>query len=511
MNPHEVVRQHRQREWWWRKQWLRADARVAKQPFPLLNGDAIVLGPSVAHDEGEVRTAARSWLSIPEKAVDGHMVVVGDTGSGKSTLLRRIALAEVGKRRGVTIFVDCKGGPAAVQDGMDWARHVVAQGVDSDRVGVWPQTVQLNMWDMDADDLVESLFGMVEKTQGHFDTLRETAVRMAVMGGPVPENAAEFLSRLTINWMRDAWPNRSQFGSEAEYLTSSGSRAPAPIWDIRAKYANLFAEIGGSLENGQPLWDFDALYVVVPGTRRPEAAKASAAAIVQMVVDALARDKASGGQITLIIDEYSAVSGGVDLAPFVERLRSLGGRVIMAAQSWEGLGPSDGARTRLVAAASGGLLLMRTSHALPFQKFTGLIRRANVVTTTTEHMEIRDTVAMPDAPAVDPQRVRQMQPGQVVYVRNGAPRWGRIVPLEGSPLQGVEPRVINWPWVLFLVPRCVVWLSFLTLGTYWFHAGGLYATGVVGGLMMLVSTAKFLVRRGPDVVAHRGIDYDWAR
>lgn len=511
MNPHQVVRQHRQREAVWRQRWVYADKRVASHQFPLLDSDAIVLGPAVDHVEGEVHGPRRSWLTLPERAVDGHMVVVGDTGSGKSTLLRRIASAEVGKRRGTTIVIDCKGGPQAVADGLDWAGHVVASGVDADSVGVWPETTHLNMWDMDAEDLVETLYGMITPSHTHYDTLRESAVRMAVTGGEVPSAAREFLDRLTAGWMRGAWPERSQFGAEAQYLTSSGSRVPAPIHDIRAKYANLFAEMGQALEGGRPLWDFGALWCVVPGTRRPEAAKASANAIVQMVVDALARDKADGGQITLIIDEYSAVSGGVDLSPLVERLRSLGGRVIMAAQSWEGLGPSDGARTRLVAAASGGLLLLRTAHALPFQRFTGTVRRAQVVTTTTEHLEVRDTVGMPEAPLVDPQRVRTMRPGDVVYVRSGVAVWGRVAPMEGSPATGREPSVPNWPVILFLVPRCVLWVAVAIPAAWWLHMLGLYMVGSVGGLAMLVSYAKFTMRRGRDVVAHRGVDYDWAR
>lgn len=386
---------------------------------PLINGltGAMVLGYST-----------NGWLQIDDRALSGHLVVVGDTGSGKTTLLKRLALASARQSRGLTIVMDCKGGPNARYEGAAWMEQAVRTGADPTRCHVWPYTTALNMWLMEADDLIETLQGMIESGgNAHYDELRKLAVRMAVKASICPPDGRTFLKRLDKAWLERGLGTDSPYYSAMKYLTARTGSAPAPIEDVRAKYTNLFEELGGGLENGRTLDDVDVLWCSVAGTRRAEVAKAQANAIVQMVIDALAKDKAGDRPITLIIDEFSAVSEGVDLSKVVERLRSLGGRVIVAAQSWEGLGPSDGSRSRLVAACSGGLMLMRTCHPSPFARFMG-------------------TQQYSPWPLVEGSEIRRQLVGQVVYTRNGRVERGIVEAEPHITARDVELLRPPKPW-----------------------------------------------------------------
>lgn len=364
--------------------------------------------------------SGNAWFQVEREALSGHLVVVGDTGSGKTTLLKRLALASVAQGEGLTIVMDCKGGPGARYEGQEWMDEAVGFGADPARCMVWPYTGALNMWQMEAEDLIETLTQMVESGgNAHYDELRKLAVRIAVKASVTPPDAKQFLKRLDAKWLDDALDRDSPHRPSMEYLTSRGGSSIPPIWDIRAKYTGLFEELGGDLENGRTLDDIDLLWCSVAGTRRAEVAKAQANAIVQMVIDALAKDKAGERPITLIVDEFSAVSAGVDLSKVVERLRSLGGRVIVAAQSWEGLGPSDGARARLVAACSGGLMMMRTCHPSPFARFMG-------------------TQGFSAFPLVEGSEIRRQQVGEVAYVRNGRVTRGEIERRHGMTKRDIE-------------------------------------------------------------------------
>ena len=75
---------------------------------------------------------------------------------------------------------------------------------------------------------------------------------------------------------------------------------------------------------------------------------------------ATVRKARRGDDVTIIVDEFSAVSAAasvvIDLA---ERVRDVGGQVVVSAQSYEGLGGDEDERKRMVGALGAGIILHR--------------------------------------------------------------------------------------------------------------------------------------------------------
>lgn len=422
----------------------RSEARGTS--VPLLSRDSeLVLGPFVEETGGvprhgldEITARHPRHLTVPPKAVDQHLAVVGDSGSGKTTLLRRLAVARTESEwrrykrgeagRPLTIMVNCKGGSFEdiVNDGGPFVEDMVALGLHPQRVGMWPVDCRLDIWSMAPRDLQSTLLAMVRSSHEHFDELRESLLHLVIDAPRMapPRSSVEFLRRINEHWLRTAWAGHAiELG-----MVSAVCEGREPAYkDALLKYANLFRNLGRALDAGSDLDDYDALYIAVAGTRRPKEAQAQAQAIIQLVSDLLHRK--AKRKVTVILDEYSAVSGegGIGLVSVVERWRSLGGSVVVAAQSWQGLGDTDDERKRLVNTCSGGRLLLRTPDAEELSARSGTIRVAE----QSQHLVkgrwgTEGAVRMQDAFVVPPQRLREFQPGDVVYAHGGRGYWGAV-------------------------------------------------------------------------------------
>jgi len=438
----------------WKRRMATARKEAARELTPLISlaqhrppaskpqkGDReIVLGPLAEMSE-EVPASALDestarhprYVAVPTRAIDQHIVVVGDSGSGKTTLLRRLALGAAeatwtrhhqgATGRPLVIQLDCKGGKEAPEAGAAFAHDMVSMGIDPRRVGVWPFDTRLDMWGMAPRDIQATLLAMVKSTHEHYDELRESLLHLVLdaPGARPIRSSLQLLSRFDEGWLRSAW---ALYPTEMAMVDAVTSGKDPAVGDAVLKYGNLFRNLGRSLDAGRDLNDFDALYMAVAGTRRPKEARAQAAALIQLVTDLLHR---SDRKVIVFIDEYSAVSGdgGVGLIEVVERWRSLGGSVVVAAQSWEGLGDSDDERSRLVATCSGGRILMRTTDGEDLVERSGTVRRPE----PSQHLTNgkfggEGAIRMQHTHVVPPQRLRAFQPGDVCYARSGAAEFG---------------------------------------------------------------------------------------
>jgi hypothetical protein len=118
-----------------------------------------------------------------------------------------------------------------------------------------------------------------------------------------------------------------------------------------------------------------------------------------------------------VLDEFSAVQGGTDQAiHLAERLRDVGVPVIFGAQSPEGLG-DERQQWRLLHTIGGGLVL----HQLPDPD--RLIELAGTIRVAEQAWQLdpwgpagQARVHMTDRPRVDPNQVRQLQPGEAFLI-----------------------------------------------------------------------------------------------
>lgn len=425
----------------------RAARKNAQLPTPLTEGGDLVLGPLTDQTGGMPggllsRAAARHpfRLVIPSEATRRHLVIQADTGAGKTVTLRRIAAAVTEASwqryaagqcgRPLVVMVDCKGGPNAAEDGWAFTDTMTGLGLDPDRVGLWPLETRLDMWRMNPRDLQETLHELAKTDQQYYAELQRALLHVVVdapIAGP-PTSSADFLARLHPDWLAQQWQGHPVELEMVKALQSG--REPALASNLLL-YSNLWRDLALDFDSGRPLTDLDALYCVIHGTRRPAEAKARAAALLQIIKDAISRDAAEGRprEVTLILDEFSAVSD-IPLYLEAERWRSLGCGVIVCGQSWASLGPDEDSRHRLVDTCSGGRLQMRSPNPEELAAKTGTWRRLEA----SRHIQdagpdVEGASRMQDAFVVDPQRVRAFDVGEIVYHNNGRAWWGRVVPL----------------------------------------------------------------------------------
>ncbi|MBX5446662.1 type IV secretion system DNA-binding domain-containing protein [Sphaerobacter sp.] len=444
---HGGIRNPRRAGAWRHRQWARAMRRArgeARRPglVPTLSrtGDP-VLGRAalVTEGVGSLSTLPHDarLLVIEQDAINRHLVVVGEPGVGKTVLLLRLMRAYLegawlrhvhdGADRPLLIFLDCKGGSDGEATARKFYEMCRALGIASGRIGLWPSEVRLDLWSLPPERLCEVLVEMVKAAHPFYDAMRDELVYLAVCApkaGP-PVSSVDFVKRLNSEWLADAWDG---YPSELESIRENRQHFAG----IAATYRGLFRRLGRTLDSGRHLGDFDAVCLTVEGTANTRTAGAQAQAVVELVTDLAVRGDLDGNsrRVLFVLDEFSAVAERVSIAELMERSRSLGTAVVIAAQSWYGLGATNDDRGRVIAAAAGGILQMATNdpEQLAARGGTGIL-----VETGTHRMESgwwgdEGTGRAQRSMVVDPDWVRAMSkhPGSVVYIHGGRAVWGVV-------------------------------------------------------------------------------------
>ncbi|MET9028162.1 hypothetical protein ABZW96_21440 [Nocardia sp. NPDC004168] len=430
------------------------------------------------------------WINAAE-----HQTTVAGSGSGKTTLMVRLLVSWFittwmrhrqwwrldRPGRPLVIVVDCNGGPESRKVAARMRTWFAALGVPAPRIGIFPDDVSLGMWprnDFDAlevkaqkvivDDLRSILSAMVSggstpttDTEKYFHEIRETLIHLIVdaparvevidgvptpIGHNPPRTWLEFLSRFDVERLSKLWGGQpgaevwtGVMGIDMEIKSTIDGKQPV-MNSARAEFANLYRALGDAFDGDKELTDFDVLYIVLEGVKTPDRARAQFGAIGTML-EQLA-DKEHGRTSLMAVDEFSAVSDGKTRAvKWVERLRKAGIGSWWIAQSWQGLGHDDDNRTGLVAAASGGSLLMRSSDPETLAKKYGTRAKFELSRKLISGNRDGDegNVKPGDQFLIPPNRLRAMAKGDVVQVAGGRARWGRVSPLDDAELKRLRP------------------------------------------------------------------------
>ncbi|MEU6584118.1 hypothetical protein [Nocardia sp. NPDC046763] len=441
-----------------RQQHGQADAarRAAKYGAPLTTGwlkNRVVLGPlSEKTDATQPTTITQlaqkrsAKLEIPIENL-GHMIVLGKSQmAGKTTMQVRLGTAlyeaywhryvRTGEKRPLLIYLDCKGGKAGLATGRQVVKIAHRQGTQPQRIALWPITSRFDIWDMNEDDQTATLETMINPVQAtdagaeHFKQNRIRVVQLAVKApGGKPKSRDDFLQRLSLDWLTNAWAGHKAILAEIADLQQN---KPPAIGDVAGKFRNIFNAIGEGFDGGRPLDSFDVIYATVPGTVRGEYARAQVAAITTLISQFACSDH--DRQIILIIDEMSAVSdktGGINQFTIAERLLGMGVIGIFSAQNQYGLGQTQDERRRLMEACPSGALLMNLEGAGKVSEVFG----TRPVTENSRHSKggkVGDegTLGNRETFFIDPNRLAEFGRGDVVWVHALKAQWGHVVPVE---------------------------------------------------------------------------------
>lgn len=476
----------------------RAAARLSRYRLPFSTGGVnphmlfgrLAVEDSAAPPKSRIRMLLarhESRLIIPWINMREHMVTVASSGKGKTTLMLRALLswhttAWLRHRqwwrldrpgRPLSMVIDCNGGPESVKAAHRLVRWYRGLGVPAARIGIVgvpatdPYYVQLALWKIPKlDDLRSVLSAMISggstpttDTERYFHNLRETLIHLIVdapatvingvpHGHNPPRDWIEFLSRFDPVKLARLWggvfddkvPWTGVPGVDLEIASTKAGKQPV-MDSARAEFGILYRLLGDSFEGQTQITDFDVLYIILEGVKAADRARAQFAALGCML-EQLA-DKDHGRETLLAVDEFSAVSDGKTRAKaWVERLRKAKIGTWWFAQSWQGLGHDDDARTALISAGSGGGL--HGGHEFEVDKLAagyGPKRRFQRSHKTVKGAADGDegNVQPHDTFLFDPGRVRRMGKGAVVFVSQGIARWGQVSPLDDNTLATLRP------------------------------------------------------------------------
>jgi hypothetical protein len=383
--------------------------------------------------DGDLASWRQGRYVVPPAQLRGKgMAVVGAPGAGKTiTLLRLAYLAGLLGRK--VCFVDCKGTDPTLVPALIAAYRL---GHPTARIGCWPDTA-MDMWRGSPAQVQSRLLAVEQFSELFYKRVASAGLRLALSAPDMPpvDGSDELLRRLDVDELAALWEGRPL---QLKDLEAIGQDLPG----ARLRYADFFAALGGAFDRGAWSYeDVDLAVLTVPTLL----SKSEADAAMRVVLEdyghyATGRKPREGEDAVLMLDEFSALASGVDSAiNLIERLRDVGVQVVVAAQSVEGLGDHRQA-PRLLAACAGGIVV----HQCPDpERLLALAGQERVL----EHNWELDfygprgfaKARMGERPRIDPEAVRQAQPGEAWVIQAGQSIHLRVLPPPAVPPEPVAP------------------------------------------------------------------------
>ena len=360
-------------------------------------------------------------VAMPLEWLHRHALVIGPSGSGKTETLLRLAHGAA-RHRWPVYYIDAKGDPAGAER---FAQVMAAAGRDT---ATFPD-LAWDAWRGDTRAIYNRLLELVPfAREGDGAWYRDVAKQVLWVAcdrpeGP-PRSSGELLHRLQPDQLRSNDAGRALAGFDATQLAGP-----------RARYGAFFAALGDRLDTGGSFEDYPAAYLRLDGLRLKEEADSLARLLIEDFADYAADRKPRDQHALLIVDEFSAIAEAARVVELVERVRSYNVGVILAPQVEEGMGDDKAAgrivqnvecvfchalkRPESIIALAGTRRDIEWSHQSYDDLTTGLgTGRAQHVYT------------------VDPNRVRQLRPGECYLIRQGQ---AAALKIAQAPTEHVQP------------------------------------------------------------------------
>jgi hypothetical protein len=383
--------------------------------------------------DGDLLAWRQGRYVVPPTQLRGKaMAVVGAPGAGKTvTLLRLAYLAGVHGRK--VCFVDCKGTDPTLVPALIAAYLLGRPGA---RIGCWPDTA-MDMWRGTPAQVQSRLLAIEQFTEPFYQRVASAGLRLALTAPDMPpvDGSDELLRRLDVDELAALWEGRPLQLKDIEAIADH-------LPGARLRYADFFAALAGAFDRGA--WSFEDVDLAVL-TVPTLLSKAEADAAMRVVLEdyghyATGRKPRQGEDAVLMLDEFSALASGVDSAiNLAERVRDVGVQVVVAAQSVEGLGDHRQA-PRLLASCAGGIVVQQCPDP---ERLLALAGQERVL----EHNWELDyygprgfaKARMGERPRIDPEAVRQAQPGEAWVIQAGQSIHLRVLPPPTVAPEPIEP------------------------------------------------------------------------
>jgi hypothetical protein len=404
LSPGAVAR--RQRE---ERSRSRAAVRRARRA-PLVHKGQPVLG---AWADGDLPWRSGAWCTIPTLGLG--KVVLGLPGSGKTETLLR--LAQLGLASGYDVHVlDAKG---EMSTQARFAELASSMGLE---VRLFPQA-PYDGWRGNPDVLRNRLGQIIDYTEPFYE-----------------DGAGDILDAILT---RPSGPPRSwpALVGALEAVAENTTPLKGVNRDTRegtlSRYRRFAASARGGLDGTWAFEDTRASYLLLDGLVLGKDAPRLARFFIEDFAHYASARKDPDRKALLLVDEFSALRLP-NAAALLERLRSFGAGVVVAAQSYEGLHDDDNERARLLNAAS-TIIAHRMSDPDPVTARAGTIRRPE----RSHQLDAigptgQGSLRLQDAFRIDPNDLRSLPPGMAYVISGG--RAARVAVARAATVIGKDLR-----------------------------------------------------------------------
>jgi hypothetical protein len=410
----------------------RAEARDAKRIGRRLDDPRAAARcsapPLAVARDGDLAAWRQGDYAVPPRGLAGRaLAVAGRPGMGKTVAAGRLVAGDGATGRRV-IFLDAKG----TDPGLAWSlveawQHGAGYAPE---YRLWPASA-LDGWRGEGAELANRLLAGQEWSDAWYKLLASRTVRLACQApdGP-PRSARDFLRRLSPEGLADAYRGTDDL-AEVERVTGERNFA-----GVELRYANYFDALRGRFDGDWSWDDGEVLFLRMQALAEPEDRSAAFGFLcADLAAWATTRKARLGDDVTIYVDEFSAVSDGawhaIDLA---ERLRDVGVGVVFLAQSWEGFGPPE-LRERLLAACA-ALVVLGMDRPEPLLAAAGSVMVPEQSWQLDHHGPTGQArLGMVERPKVDPNAVRAAEVGECWVLSGGRYLHGQVV----------RPSALPWP------------------------------------------------------------------
>jgi hypothetical protein len=296
---------------------------------------------------GDLPWIHRHVFTFPLEALRHHIICLGASGSGKTETLLRLAYGARTAYQHQVIYLDAKGEEkqAAEQEEDTAARFVAAmQAAGALRIKVFPAT-HYNGWLGTPTALTNRLLSVIDFSESpYYGDVAANAVHLALHTPVTPRSSREFLVNLRPDRLEVCYKDHPRALERVRRLDRR------LLEQVRMRYEVFFQAVRGQLDGELVYENADALYLRVHGFTLRQEAPRLGRFLAYDFMHYIAERRPPGLTTLLIIDEFNALRLREEMSLLFEQVRTFGGCLVIAAQGYAGLGPSEYANRMLDAA-----------------------------------------------------------------------------------------------------------------------------------------------------------------
>jgi Type IV secretion-system coupling protein DNA-binding domain len=287
---------------------------------------------------GDLLWSRKGLFTFPLAALRHHAVCLGASGSGKTETLYRCAFGAYKIYRQQVIFLDAKGeSKRAEEKESDNAARFVAtmRAAGARSIRVFPATYY-NGWQGTPTELQNRLLAVIDFSESqYYGDVAANAVYLALHTPETPRSSDHFLANLRPDRLKSIYEDDPRLYERVLRLDKH------LLAQVRMRYEVFFNAMHGQLDGDLAYEDADAVYLRVRGFTLRQEAPRLGRFLVYDFMHYIAERRRQGIKTLFIIDEFNALRMREETSVLFEQVRSFGGCIIIAAQGYAGLGPSE--------------------------------------------------------------------------------------------------------------------------------------------------------------------------